>query len=340
MTLRHWFFLGLGITLLHLTALQWVTLRLQMDQNVQHMAFDTRTLAMASPAANIPSTQQPTAKPKPKPKPKPHPVDLASPSRETTTPATAPQVHSVIAVPAQPTSEANPLAAITHSAAHKVVFTTEGLPVSVKLNYKVDSNKFPYTLQGELLWQHNNNGYRARLSFGALGLTRTQTSRGQIGHEGLMPERFSDKFRSEVAAHFNYEHQRVTFSANTPDVKLQTGAQDRLSVLVQLAALVSGAAQPFKPGTTLSMQTIGPRAADMWLFTLGDIEELHLPGGNLQGMKLVRNPDQPYDQKVEIWLAPSLNYLPARIRLTETNGDFIDQQWVSSEAAPGGSMGE
>ncbi len=339
MTLRHWFFLGLGITLLHLTALQWVTLRLHMDQNVQNMAFVTRTIALTSPAADIPSTQQPTLKPKP------HTVAMVSPSKEMTTLATAkqaaaPQVHSVIAVPAQPISAADHPTGITHPSANKMVFTTEGLPVSVKLNYKVDSNKFPYTLQGELLWQHNNNDYRARLSFGALGFTRTQTSRGRIGHEGLMPERFSDKFRSEVAAHFNYERQWVTFSANTPDVKLQTGAQDRLSVLVQLAALVSGVAQPFKPGTTLSVQTIGPRAADLWLFTFGDIEELHLPSGTLQGLKLVRNPDHPYDQKVEIWLAPSLNYLPARIRLTETNGDFIDQQWVSSEAAPGSPMGE
>jgi hypothetical protein len=328
--MRHWFFLGLGITLLHLTALQWVTLRLHMDQNVQNMAFVTRTIALASPAADIPSTQQP--------KPKPRAVALASPSKAKTAPTPARQTAAPpaphVVVPDHTPSAADHPTEITHPAANQVVFTTEGLPVSVKLNYKVDSNKFPYTLQGELLWQHNNNSYRARLSFGALGFTRTQTSRGRIGHEGLMPERFSDKFRSEVAAHFNYERQWVTFSANTPDVKLQTGAQDRLSVLVQLAALMSGAAQPFKPGTTLSVQTIGPRAADLWLFTFGDIEELHLPSGNLQGLKLVRNPDQPYDQKVEIWLAPSLNYLPARIRLTETNGDFIDQQWVSSEAAP------
>ena len=47
----------------------------------------------------------------------------------------------------------------------------------------------------------------------------------------------------------------------------------------------------------------------------------------------MRNPRQAYDQKVEVWLAPQLGYLPARIRITETNGDSIDQQWSASEAA-------
>jgi hypothetical protein len=35
---------------------------------------------------------------------------------------------------------------------------------------------------------------------------------------------------------------------------------------------------------------------------------------------------------VEIWLAPALGYLPVRIRLTQDNGDYVDQQWRSSSA--------
>ena len=83
------------------------------------------------------------------------------------------------------------------------------------------------------------------------------------------------------------------------------------------------------------MQVVGPREADLWLFTVGSLEALDLPGGLLQALKLTRNPRQPYDQQVDIWLAPSLGYLPARIRLLEANGDYIDQQWLASEPVPG-----
>jgi hypothetical protein len=186
-------------------------------------------------------------------------------------------------------------------------------------------------LNGELLWQHDDASYNARLVFNAFGQARVQTSRGQITSQGLAPIRFSDKYRSEVAAHFNREQGKVTFSANTPDVPLLAGAQDRLSILVQLAALVGSAPNRYPPATTITIQTIGPRAADIWLFTVGETETLNLPGGEQATLKLVRNPREEFDQKVELWLAPALGYLPARVRITEPNGDFVDQKWLSTQ---------
>lgn len=210
--------------------------------------------------------------------------------------------------------------------------SAERLPRSAQLNYKVEANKFPYSLNAELVWQLNGQSYDARLAFGAFGQTRVQTSHGQITLEGLAPLRFSDKYRSEVAAHFNREKGKVTFSANTPDVPLLTGAQDRLSVLIQLATMIASAPNQYPSATTIAIQTIGPRDADIWLFTVGSRETLSLPGGELAALKLVRNPRQEFDQRVELWLAPALDYLPARIRITEPNGDFVDQKWLSSEA--------
>jgi hypothetical protein len=209
----------------------------------------------------------------------------------------------------------------------------EGVPASIKLIYEVHANKFPYSLNGELLWISTNGSYEASLMFGAFGQKRIQTSRGLIGPDGLMPERFSDKFRSELAAHFNRQQGKVTFSANTPDAPLLAGAQDRLSVLIQLAALVSSSPERFTPATTLTIQTVGPRDADLWLFTVGPTETLTLPGGKLELIKLTRNPRQAYDQQVDIWLAASLGYLPARILITEASGDYIDLKWLRSEPA-------
>ncbi len=206
------------------------------------------------------------------------------------------------------------------------------VPGSLNLKYEVSSNKFPFSLNAELGWQQDGASYDAKLSFGAFGLRRVQTSRGQITVDGLAPTRFSDKYRSEIAAHFVREKGQVTFSANTPDAPLLAGAQDRLSVVLQLAAMVAGDPERFVRASTITLQIIGPRDVDIWLFTVEEDETLSLPGGPQATRKLVRNPRREFDQKVELWLAPALGYLPARIRITEANGDYIDQKWLSSEA--------
>jgi hypothetical protein len=51
---------------------------------------------------------------------------------------------------------------------------------------------------------------------------------------------------------------------------------------------------------------------------------LNLPAGALPTLKLQRLPRRDYDQKAELWLAPSMGYLPVRIKITQANGDFAD----------------
>ena len=204
-------------------------------------------------------------------------------------------------------------------------------PGSTRLMYQVFSNRFPYRLKAELHWRNTGNSYDARLELHALGLTRVQTSRGLLNAQGLAPIRFSDKYRSEVAAHFNREKGVVTFSANTPDAPLLAGAQDRLSIMLQLGSMIANAPSRYPANTVISVQTIGPRDSDTWSFTVLTEETLALPGGELVGLKLIRNPREPFDQSVELWLAPKLGYLPARIKITESNGDHVDQQWLASE---------
>lgn len=214
-------------------------------------------------------------------------------------------------------------------------FNKQSLSASKKLIYTLKTNKFPFTLNAELLWRNQGDSYNARLRYSAFGIARVQTSQGQITDAGLAPERFSDKYRSEVAAHFNYDQHKVTFSANTPDAPLLDGAQDRLSVLLQLGGLMASEPTRYASGSTFTIQTVGARSADMWLFTFLLTEKLELPGGTVLAVKLERIPREPYDQKVEVWLSPDLDYLPVRIRMTETNGDSADQQWSATESAGG-----
>ena len=34
-----------------------------------------------------------------------------------------------------------------------------------------------------------------------------------------------------------------------------------------------------------------------------------------------------FDQRIEVWLAPDMAYLPVRLRITEANSAFVDLLW-------------
>ena len=107
--------------------------------------------------------------------------------------------------------------------------------------------------------------------------------------------------------------------------------QDQLSVVMQLSAMIAGAPAQYPSGTAITFDTIGPRSSDKWVLTVGEEEKLSLPGGELLALKLTRKPRGEFDQTLELWLAPQLAYLPARIKLTEKNGDYADQIWRATD---------
>ena len=201
------------------------------------------------------------------------------------------------------------------------------MPAPTRLTFDVSgqAKKFAYSARAELLWQHDGNRYEARQEISAFLVgARTQRSVGTITEQGLLPEKFSDKSRSEQAAHFDYAKGRVTFSANTPDAVAGPGVQDRLSLFIQLGAMLAADPGRFVPGTQITLTTVSARSADRWTFTVEGPETLDLPAGPTPALKLLRLPRKDYDQKAELWVAPGLGYLPVRIKLTLANGDFAD----------------
>jgi hypothetical protein len=67
------------------------------------------------------------------------------------------------------------------------------------------------------------------------------------------------------------------------------------------------------------------------MFVVGAAERLSVDGREMPATKLLRERSADYDVRVELWLAPELDYLPARIRLTQSNGDEIDMLWRKTE---------
>ena len=151
-----------------------------------------------------------------------------------------------------------------------------------------------------------------------------------------MPDRFLEKraTRSETATHFKRTgFGLITFSNNQPDAILLRGAQDRLSVLMQLAGMAAGSPVRFTPGSAASIQTVGTQEAEVWLFTVEAEETIQVPAGRTQTLRVVRQARKEFDPRLEVWLAPAVGYLPIRIKQTEQNGNVFDLQ-LRSPALP------
>ena len=266
--------------------------------------------------------------------PTPPEAQSAAPSTDLPETAPAPEVPASSATVAAPTPPASDAAAPSPmppppAPATQTPVTAMALAGSARLEYRMTGSAkgLTYHAQGELLWENAGGGYNARMTVKALFIgARTLSSTGQVTAQGLAPTRFSDKSRSEVAAHFEPDKGQISFSANTPTVPWVQGAQDRVSVFLQLGGMLAGNPSGFPPGSTISTLTVGPRAADNWTFVVEGPELLALPFGETATVKLSRQPRRDYDQKVEIWFAPALDYLPVRNRITQANGDFVDQQ--------------
>lgn len=206
------------------------------------------------------------------------------------------------------------------------------VPASRTLEFRVRASRKGLTLPADstLTWENRGNGYSASMLFKAmLGRSRSQTSVGAIDPVlGLQPRRFGDKNRSEVATHFDRSRQppAIRFSHNAPDQPLLPHTQDRLSVLIQLAAMVAGEPQRYPPGQAVVLHTVSSRDADLWRFVVKKNEVLDLPVGAMDTVHLVREALHAYDNRVEVWLAPRLGHLPVRILWTQANGDVVDQQ--------------
>lgn len=210
------------------------------------------------------------------------------------------------------------------------------LPAPARLAFDVtgQAKRFEYSASAELLWQHDGQSYQVRQQIKAFLVgTRAQTSSGQITAAGLVPRRFTDQSRSEKSADFDFAAEQARFTPAASPAPIGAGAQDRISVFLQLSALLAAAPERYAAGSEITFTTVGSNDAERWTFRVHETETLELPLGALPALRLERLPRHAGDQQATLWLAPSLGYLPARIRLTQANGDFADLR-LQAHAAP------
>ena len=280
-----------------------------------------------TPVAQTPSPTEPHTPDEPALAEAPTPVDTAAAATEPTEPnppAPEPAPEPTPAPPSTAASDAVPAAPDTAEPARPAT------PAGNRwLRYDVtgQAKGLNYRASADIRWQHADGRYVAEYTVRAFLLgSRSQRSEGRLTERGLQPERFTDKSRSERAAHFEPEQGRIRFSNNAPDAEWLPGTQDRLSVFFQLAAWLNAQPESLREGQQFRVPVAGTSARDQWLWVVQASERLDLPAGSWDTLRVAVLPQKTYDQRIEIWLAPALEHLPVRIRITQANGDVADQQ--------------
>ena len=321
--------------------------------------LQTRVVTPLLPATPAPSKaapenhQPPLKKPLPKPLPKPIPAPISNPTAEPagisavasaalpepviapeTAPDSAPQkAPETTAVATEPAEVPPPQIAQDKA----LVAKAENFPDNIQINYKLTGQErgLNYYASGYLKWQakpvsSSPRNYEAELRVRAFLIgNRVWRSQGLLTEDGLAPKRYSDSFRGERAAHFDTVQRTISFSGNTPSATMQSGAQDQVSLFIQMAAAVS--AQNFKTGSELNIQTATTRDAVNWRLTYQSDEPIEVKGERLETQRWVCLPRGKFDSRIEMWLSKSHGGLPVRIKITQVSGNFIDMEMNGTE---------
>jgi hypothetical protein len=194
----------------------------------------------------------------------------------------------------------------------------------------------------EIDWANDGRGFTLRVATAPAGrAAREWVSAGGFDAAGLAPVRLSEreKGRDKRAVNFDQAARQVRFSAAPQALAIAPGAQDRWSWVAQLAAIAEAAGAPVAPGTTWQLQVAGLRGElDRWTFrVLGDAPP---PGNEVSAgcaracplLHVLREPERPYDLRVEAWLAPGLHHFPAALQLSTPPGGWS----LSLQALEGG----
>jgi hypothetical protein len=210
-------------------------------------------------------------------------------------------------------------------------------PASTRITYKLTGN-----YRGEVLgdaqveWVRVGAGERYQVhmdvtvgpSFAPI-YSRRMSSEGQLTAAGLYPERYDEDskvaFRDRRVAHMSFEAEQVVLKDGNRVDRLP-GMQDSASQFVQMSYLFSRNPALLTPGRTVEMPLALPRRQSIWVYDVRNVEPVYTLFGEVEAVRLQprREARKGDDLTAEVWFAPSLRYLPIRIRIRQDEETYLD----------------
>lgn len=220
------------------------------------------------------------------------------------------------------------------AADYTVAKRATSLPPPADLSYAVkgSSHGLPLAGTGIMSWRHADGKYTllTEARSGLFGKVLEHRSEGAVDEYGLAPATYYEKRirKDPTTTRFDRNARSIQFEDRQNSVvPLKGGEQDRSSVTWQLAALARATPDKFTPGSEWSFLVAGRRDAAVWTFRVAGSETMQSAGlGEIKVLHLTRKPlAEDRGQQVDLWLAPGLDWYPARILFKEDNGDAFDQ---------------
>ena len=199
-------------------------------------------------------------------------------------------------------------------------------PSDTRLTYKLGGN-YRGELHGSarVLWQREGTRYHTAVEMSAgLLASLSFTSQGDITEGGLRPEVYEENVRGRRRGVRLGEDVRLN---NGDRIARPEAVQDTASQFVELGHRFSTGQVKLVPGAQVNFSMARPGGIDEWTYDVIGEETLHLPRlGPVPTLHLKPRPlSKPRGPiSAEIWYAPSLQYLPVRIRITQGNDNYID----------------
>ncbi|ORT81352.1 hypothetical protein B7G54_31485 [Burkholderia puraquae] len=309
-----------------------VQIELLKPQPIERQPAPPAPKPVERPAAPAPAKPKAAA-----PKPAPEPVLTSTQTAERGEPPAAASAASDVpgASGAHAASAAGAASAATPGpATNGVKFNA---PPSGDLQYDTFYNGMQNMI-GTIHWRTDGRTYDLSVSMPVPFVGPfTYRSEGRIDAFGVAPDRYVEKRgkRPEDIAIFNREIRQVVFTRTPNNAPLPDGVQDRFSMLMQLSGLVRGNPSAYKPGVTQQFSVIDNNSGETWPITVIGDEQVQTQTGIIGARHFMRLPRRDGDtRRIDMWLAPSLGWLPARLVQTEPNGAQIELLWHGRLAAP------
>lgn len=346
------------VTVLHWLAAQWFE-RHHAAQPVRpaHVPVQVRLLKperieqQAKPAAPAAKPAAPARPAPPKRAPSPphtlqaltppeaHPKTAAAPAEAASSPAASDAAASNVSAAsgsaqAGAPGNGNTPTAQAAQASHGVKFQ---VPPSGELEYDTFFNG-ARNAPGTIHWKSDGQHYEMIVSIPLPFVgTFSWTSRGHVDAFGLAPDQYIEKRGRKPADFtvFNRKEKQIVFTRTPNSLALPDGAQDRFSMVMQLASLVRGDPDTYKPGVTREFYVADNDSGETWpITTIGD-ESVNTDHGYVTARHFMRLPRHDGDKRrIDVWLAPALGWLPVRLVQTEPNGTEVELLWHGALSVP------
>lgn len=234
-----------------------------------------------------------------------------------------------VAVAAIPVAQAGTAVSAPAPAASSVV--AFDWPPSTRLSYDlVGDYRGPLNGTAKVEWLRDGSHYQVRLEVSvALVVSRRMLSDGQLGPQGLQPRRYDEEteipFRDTRRLTVRFEPDAIHLSNGKVNDPVP-GVQDTASQFVQMTWMFLTRPELLKVGQSVEFPLALPRRVGQWTYDIVEQVPLWLPFGEVQAFHLAPRPGtrRPNELTVEMWIAPSLQYLPVKISIRQDEQSYVE----------------